>query len=229
MLAQLRPGQHPSLPEQCPPSTTPRVRVTSEPGRQRVRERKPTAPAKDSREHRTTQRTLRDIWPQCSSVTLQSTLPVCAEVQSDARNCHQSPAVDVTEYPRNGDPVADQSPLMTETSRRTPRRFRLAPIPAPRVVPDLHPWVPGTQGLYPKWAPVASPGDRDPQFPVWNVRVEGMRRQQAMFCMADEIEARTHEHSVFYIAADVWAKDKSGWSAVKMYGAFRDPTLLCKF
>jgi hypothetical protein len=43
-----------------------------------------------------------------------------------------------------------------------------------------------------------------------------------MFHLADEIEAGAPEHSVFYVAADIWSTDKKGWSLVKVYGAFRD-------
>ena len=49
-----------------------------------------------------------------------------------------------------------------------------------------------------------------------------MRRQQAMFHLADGIDTGALVHPVFYVAADIWCTDKKGWSVVKIYGAFRD-------
>ncbi len=88
----------------------------------------------------------------------------------------------------------------------------LFPAPSPSVVTDIYgnreqdsvaqisrqivlktaaygatPWIPGTVGLYsrPKGAQPSS--DWPTKFPVWNVRIDGLKRQQAMFQTADNI------------------------------------------
>ena len=217
VLAQLRPGQHPVPPEPPLHRNPQRVRVSCDPGRQSVQRVKPTAPKKDPR-----QRTLKDVWPQSLSVSRQSTLPADTEVPIAVVNGQRTPGVGHEGSPKIDVHLANQSPHVTVPPRQKTLLFRLALIPDPRVVPGLNSWIPGTQGLYPKFAPVATSGDSASQFPVWNVHVAGMRRQQAMFHLADEIEAGAPEHSVFYVAADIWSTDKKGWSLVKIYGAFRD-------
>ncbi len=79
------------------------------------------------------------------------------------------------------------------------------------------PWIPGTLGLYSR-PRGAQPSSKWPtRFPVWNVRVDGLRRQQAMFQTADNISAQA-----FYIAADEWTrKDGQDWGIGKLFGAFR--------
>ena len=53
-------------------------------------------------------------------------------------------------------------------------------------------------------------------FPVCNVRVDGLRRQQAMFQTADNLSVQA-----FYIAADEWTrKDGQDWGIGKLFGAF---------
>ena len=100
---------------------------------------------------------------------------------------------------------AVQPPALMHAPRRSALLYRLAPIPGPRVVPGLTPWIPGTQGLYPRFLPVAAPVHGIPQFPVWNARIAGMQRQQAMFQLADEIEKQDPARGAFYVAADVWS------------------------
>ena len=217
VLAQLRPGQHPDPPEPPLHRNVHRVRESCEPGRQSVQKMKLTVPVKDPK-----QRTLRDVWTQSVSASRKSTLPAVTEVSADIVNGHRAPGVDYEVNPQQDVDLTNQSPHMLVPPRQKPSLFRLAPIPDPRVVPGLKSWIPGTQGLYPRYAPVATSGDCARQFPVWNVQVEGMRRQQAMFHLADGIEAGAPEHPVFYVAADIWSTDKNGWSVVKTYGAFRD-------
>ena len=210
VLAQLRSGQHPDPPEPPLHCNAQRVRVSCEPGRQSVQRMKPTAPATDPE-----QRTLRDVWTQ-------STLPVANEASADVVIGHQTPGVDNEVNPQAGANLAIQSPHIKVPPWQKPLLFRLAPIPDSRVVPGLKSWIPGTQALYPRFSPVASSGDCAPQFPVLNMHVAGMRRQQAMFHLADGIETGVPVRSVFYVAADIWSTDKKGWSVVKIYGAFRD-------
>ena len=78
------------------------------------------------------------------------------------------------------------------------------------------PWIPGTLGLYSR-PRGAQPSSKWPtSFPVWNVRVDGLRRQQAMFQTADNLSAQA-----FYIAADEWTrKDGQDWGIGKLFGAF---------
>ena len=106
-------------------------------------------------------------------------------------------------------PVLPTSP--TPVSRQPSRLYRVALIPDPVAIPGLAPWTPGTLGLYPNF------GSGDAQLPLWNVRVDGMRRQQAMFALADRIS-----QSAFYMAADVWSYLDKSWKLGKIFGAFSD-------
>ena len=218
VLAQLRPGQHPDPPAPPPRCNAQRVLVSCAPGRRSVQRMKLTAPAKDPK-----QRTLRDVWTQSVSASRKSTLSVVTEVSADVVDGHPTLRADTGVNPRPGVDLDIQSPHLMVPTRQKPLLFRLTSIPDPRVVPGLKSWIPGTQGLYPRFAPVATAGDCARHFPVWNVHVAGMRRQQAMFHLADGIEAGAPAHPVFYVAADVWSADKKGWSVAKVYGAFRDP------
>ncbi len=54
--------------------------------------------------------------------------------------------------------MANQSLHMMVPPRQKHLRFLLAPILDPRVVAGLKSWIPGTQGLYPRFAPLATSG-----------------------------------------------------------------------
>ena len=84
-------------------------------------------------------------------------------------------------------------------------------IPDPRTIPGLTPWSPGTCGLYPNFN-----GSKQ-QFPIWNLRVDGMQRQQSMFTLSDAISP-----TAFYVAADVWSRVADSWRLGKVFGAFCD-------
>jgi len=86
--------------------------------------------------------------------------------------------------------------------------------------PNSAPWIPGTQGLYPRPTGASAPGSATWQksFPLWKVRVDGLKPQQAMFQTADTLSL-----NAFYIAADDWTqRDGRTWGIGKRYGAFRD-------
>jgi hypothetical protein len=54
-------------------------------------------------------------------------------------------------------------------------------------------------------------------FPIWNAKCPGMKRQEAMFTLADRISP-----DAFYIAADEWTrKDGNDWGVGKLFGAFQ--------
>ena len=101
--------------------------------------------------------------------------------------------------------------VMPARTTRPTQLYRAASVPPPRAIPGLTPWTPGTQGIYPNFG--CSVG----QFPVWNVRITGMRIQDAMFAVSDQISP-----AAFYVAADVWSPDKKEWKMSKIYGAFSD-------
>ena len=106
-------------------------------------------------------------------------------------------------------PPAAPAPISTESSRL----YRVSLIPDATVASSLTPWIPGTQGLYPRF------GRGNAKFPLWNARVEGMRRQQALFALSDQICS-----NAFYVAADVWTPSNKGWKLGKIFGAFSDAT-----
>ena len=86
------------------------------------------------------------------------------------------------------------------------------------VVPEATPWKPGTMGLYPIPKGAQPPGSPIWQqtLPLWRVRIDGLKPQQAMFQAADNITS-----SAFYIAADDWTRrDGQTWGVGKRYGAF---------
>ena len=93
------------------------------------------------------------------------------------------------------------------------------------------PWVPGTQGLYPRPTNAQRSNLHPTSFPVWNPRVSGMGWQQAMFSVADSIEQLNRagesgsvQPSTFYVAADVWTrKQGESWGLGKIFGAFETP------
>ena len=71
------------------------------------------------------------------------------------------------------------------------------------------PWKPGTMGLYSPPRGSKPPGSSTWQctLPIWKVRVDGLKPQQAMFQIADNLSP-----SAFYIAADDWTrKDGKEW------------------
>ena len=81
------------------------------------------------------------------------------------------------------------------------------------------PWTPGTMNLYPLPRGTNPPGSPMWQhtLPLWKVRVEGLKPQQAMFQIADNLSP-----GAFYIAADDWTrKNGKEWGIGKRYGAFR--------
>ena len=89
-------------------------------------------------------------------------------------------------------------------------------IPSVCRIPGLAPWVPGTTGLYARPSGSVPPGEKMCAFPVWNIKEQGVRLQQAMFNASDRIA-----HSAFYVAADVWTKKQpSTWAVGKVFGAF---------
>jgi hypothetical protein len=55
------------------------------------------------------------------------------------------------------------------------------------VVPQREAWKPGTDGLYPRPRGARPPTEHSTRLPVWNPRVEGVRRQQAMLDTADRL------------------------------------------
>ena len=63
------------------------------------------------------------------------------------------------------------------------------------------PWIPGTSGLYSRPRGAQPSFEWPNNFPVWNVRIDGLRLQQAMFQTADNISAKA-----FYVAADTWTR-----------------------
>jgi hypothetical protein len=68
-------------------------------------------------------------------------------------------------------------------------------------------------GLYPRPKGASSPNTSAWQksFPLWKVRVDGLKPQQAMFQIADNLSFKT-----FYIAADDWTKgDGRTWGIGK--------------
>ncbi len=75
-------------------------------------------------------------------------------------------------------------------------------------------------GLYPrpKGASAPNPTTWQKSFPLWEVRVDGLKPQQAMFQTAENLSS-----NAFYIAADDWIKsDGRTWGIGKRYGAFRN-------
>ena len=89
-------------------------------------------------------------------------------------------------------------------------------IPNALRIPGLTPWVPGTTGLYARPPGAAPAGGQVCAFPVWNIKAQGMKLQQAMFRASDGIA-----NSAFYVAADVWTKKQmSLWAVGKVFGAF---------
>ena len=81
------------------------------------------------------------------------------------------------------------------------------------------PWKPGTMGLYspPRGSKPSGSLTWQCTLPIWKVRVDGLKPQQAMFQIADNLSP-----SAFYIAADDWTrKDGKEWGIGKRYGAFR--------
>ena len=91
------------------------------------------------------------------------------------------------------------------------------PIRAYGVVSQREAWKPGTDGLYPRPRGARPPTEHSRRVPVWNPRVEGVRRQQAMLDTADRLSPA----GAFYIAADALTK-KNGqdWGLAKVFGAF---------
>jgi hypothetical protein len=88
--------------------------------------------------------------------------------------------------------------------------------------PNSTPWIPGTKGLYPRPRGSQLVGSSawqqiPPAATLWNVRVEELRPQEAIFQVADNLST-----NAFYIAADDWTrKDGKDWGIGKRYGAFR--------
>ncbi len=83
-------------------------------------------------------------------------------------------------------------------------------------------WNPGAQGLYPRPKGALSPNTSAWQksFPLWKVRVDRLKPQQAMFQIADNLSS-----NACYIAADDWTqRDWSTWGIGKRYGAFSNAT-----
>ena len=75
-------------------------------------------------------------------------------------------------------------------------------------------------GLYPLPKGAQPPGSPAWQqtLPLWKVRIDGLKPQQAMFQVADNITP-----NAFYIAADDWTRrDGQEWGIGKRYGAFRN-------
>ena len=99
-----------------------------------------------------------------------------------------------------------------EPERREPENTEVLIPPAPTLA-GLLPWVPGTSALYPRVLRSNDMAD----FSIWDVRIPGMRWQQAMFHAADRVTP-----SAFYVSADIWSKGKKGWKLGKIFGAFRD-------
>ena len=103
-----------------------------------------------------------------------------------------------------------------------------------RELPGSSPWTPGTQALYPRPTGAQRSDVQATSFPVWNPRMRGVGRQQAMFQAADSIEQSTRQAAVaesdppqpstFYVAADVWTrKPGESWGLGKIFGAFETP------
>jgi hypothetical protein len=69
--------------------------------------------------------------------------------------------------------------------------------------PNSTPWIPGTMDLYPPLKGASSPSTATWQksFPLWKVRVDGLKFQQAMFQTADNLSL-----NAFYITADNWTQ-----------------------
>ena len=87
-----------------------------------------------------------------------------------------------------------------------------------KVVHGKEVWIAGTDGLYPRPRGARPPNEHPTRFPLWNPRVDGKPRQQAMFDYADRLSPA----GAFYVAADVWTK-KTGkdWGLGKVFGAFQ--------
>lgn len=101
-------------------------------------------------------------------------------------------------------------------------------------IPGSLPWTPGTQALYPRPIGAQRSDAQATSFPVWNPRVRGIGRQQAMFLAADSIdhsnrgiantESGPSQPPTFYMAADVWTRKPGGsWGLGKIFGAFENP------
>ena len=100
--------------------------------------------------------------------------------------------------------------------------------------PVATPWVPGTEGLYPRPKGAHRSEVQAPAFPIWNLHEKGKCWQQAMFLAADRIEQAQRESAnvngvkfkspTLYVAADVWTrKNGKEWGLGKIFGAFRNP------
>ena len=87
-----------------------------------------------------------------------------------------------------------------------------------KVVHGKEVWIAGTDGLYPRPRGARPPNEQPTRCPLWNPRVDGKPRQQAMFDYADRLSPA----GAFYVAADVWTK-KTGkdWGLGKVFGAFQ--------
>ena len=92
------------------------------------------------------------------------------------------------------------------------------PILLQPCAPGATPWIPGTQALYPRPRGVQPSAGWPTSLPIWKVRVQGLKSQEALFRVADNISS-----TAFYIAADEWTrKDGKKWGVGKRFGAFRN-------
>jgi hypothetical protein len=97
------------------------------------------------------------------------------------------------------------------------------------------PWVPGSEGFYPRPRGVQRPGAMVVTFLIWNLHEKSKGWQQAMFQAADRIDGSqglslTTRYppqipTTLYLAADIWVLKKgTDWGLGKIFGAFRSPT-----
>ena len=137
-----------------------------------------------------------------------------------------SPSAPTTAHPTrpaSAPPVNATPPVVTAHSH--PPQALVEPVDMSRLIilrPTAlgsTPWKPGTMDLYPLPRGTKPPSSSNWQqtLPLWKVRVEGLKPQQAMFQVADNLFP-----SAFYIAADDWTRqDGKEWGIGKRYGAFR--------
>jgi hypothetical protein len=96
-----------------------------------------------------------------------------------------------------------------EATRTTPMSVNAEKVNMSRLIvdkpaaPNSAPGIPGSMGLYPRPKGASAPGSVTWQksFPLWKVRVDGLKSQQVMFQTADNLS-----FNALYIAADDWTQ-----------------------
>ena len=212
-LAQLRAGQIPG-PLRVP-STREKLqrRMQRKPAQKQSKRKAPSVPLTNpTRRHKSIQCTIKDLWPQTfpskNAMSLTVKTPVSVSSNRAVKMTASSPSTTRLD--------ARSTAIVVPLSKPISDFFHRILIPDPLIIPSLSPWIPGTLGLYPNFARATTHNGAQ-LFPIWNIRIQEMRRQEAMFHAADQASK-----FAFYIAADVWSRGKKEWQVIKVYGAFRD-------